>query len=89
MASAPPMPSALVAEKGVTVHAVLTGPVDTDMIRDLDIPKAPPASVAAANFDGVDSGEEEIFPDPMSEAMAQAWHSGSIKAMERQNAAFV
>jgi NAD(P)-dependent dehydrogenase (short-subunit alcohol dehydrogenase family) len=80
---------ALLAGKGVSVHAVLTGPVDTDMIRDLDIPKAPPTSVATAIFDGIDNGEEEIFPDPMSQVMAQAWRSGSVKAMERQNAAFV
>jgi NAD(P)-dependent dehydrogenase (short-subunit alcohol dehydrogenase family) len=33
---------ALLAGRGVRVHAVLTGPVDTDMSRDLDIPKASP-----------------------------------------------
>ena len=47
------------------VHAVLTGPVDTDMSRGLDIPKASPESVARAIFDGVEQGEEEIFPDPV------------------------
>jgi NAD(P)-dependent dehydrogenase (short-subunit alcohol dehydrogenase family) len=40
----------LPAERGVTVHAVLTGPVDTDMTRGLDIPKAAPESVARAIF---------------------------------------
>ena len=34
----------LLAAQGVRVHAVLTGPVDTDMVRDLDIPKASPTS---------------------------------------------
>jgi hypothetical protein len=37
------------------------------MTRDLDIPKASPESVAGAIFDGLENGEEEIFPDPMSE----------------------
>ena len=34
---------ALFAGRGIDVHAVLAGPVDTDMSRDLDIPKASPA----------------------------------------------
>jgi NAD(P)-dependent dehydrogenase (short-subunit alcohol dehydrogenase family) len=37
---------ALLAGRGVRVHAVLTGPVDTDMTRGLDIPKASPESVS-------------------------------------------
>jgi short-subunit dehydrogenase len=78
---------ALLAGRGVTVHAVLTGPVDTDMTRGFDIPKAAPESVAQAILDGVEDGEEEIFPDPMSQAMAEGWRSGVAKAFERQNAA--
>jgi NAD(P)-dependent dehydrogenase (short-subunit alcohol dehydrogenase family) len=80
---------ALLAGRGVRVHAVMTGPVDTDMNRGLDIPKASPESVARAIFDGVENGEEEIFPDPMSETMAQSWRSGAVKAFERQNAALL
>ena len=78
---------ALLAGQGVTVHAVLAGPVGTDMSRDLDAPKASPESVARATFDGVDNGDEEIFPDPMSESMADSWRSGAAKALERQYAA--
>ena len=48
-----------------------------------------PASVARAIFDGVENGEDEIFPDPMSEAMAEGWRSGAGKALERQFAALV
>jgi NAD(P)-dependent dehydrogenase (short-subunit alcohol dehydrogenase family) len=77
---------ALLAGRGVRVHAVLTGPTDTDMVRDLDVPKASPESVARAILDGVERGEEDIFPDPMSEAMADSWRSGAAKALERQNA---
>ena len=80
---------ALLAARGVSVHAVLTGPVDTDMTRGLDIPKASPESVARAIFDGVENGEEEIFPDPMSESMAESWRSGAAKALERQYAALL
>jgi NAD(P)-dependent dehydrogenase (short-subunit alcohol dehydrogenase family) len=80
---------ALLAGRGVSVHAVMTGPVDTDMSRALDIPKASPESVARAIFDGVQNGEEEIFPDAMSASMAQDWRDGAAKALERQYAGLV
>jgi NAD(P)-dependent dehydrogenase (short-subunit alcohol dehydrogenase family) len=77
----------LVAGRGVRVHAVLTGPTDTDMTRGFDIPKAAPESVARAILDGVEDDEEDIFPDPMAQTMAEGWRSGAAKALERQNAA--
>jgi NAD(P)-dependent dehydrogenase (short-subunit alcohol dehydrogenase family) len=80
---------ALLAGRGVRVHAVMTGYVDTDMSRGLDVPKASAGSVARAIFDGVEKGEEEIFPDPMSASLAESWRSGAAKALERQYAALV
>jgi NAD(P)-dependent dehydrogenase (short-subunit alcohol dehydrogenase family) len=80
---------ALLAGQGVSVHAVLAGPVDTDMSRDLDIPKASPESVARAILDGVQNGEEDIFPDPMAQSMAESWRNGAAKALERQFAALL
>ena len=80
---------ALLAGRGVRVHAVLTGPTDTDMTRGFDIPKASPASVARAILDGVDNGEDEIFPDPMSQSMADSWRNGAAKTLERQSTALV
>jgi NAD(P)-dependent dehydrogenase (short-subunit alcohol dehydrogenase family) len=80
---------ALLAGQGVRVHAVLTGPVDTDMTRGFDIPKASAESVARAIFDGVENGEEDIVPDPTSASLADGWRDGVAKAFERQNAAFV
>jgi NAD(P)-dependent dehydrogenase (short-subunit alcohol dehydrogenase family) len=80
---------ALLAGRGVRVHAVLAGPVDTDMSRGFDVPKASPECVARAIFDGVEKGEDDIFPDPMSQTMAESWRSGAVKALERQFAALV
>jgi NAD(P)-dependent dehydrogenase (short-subunit alcohol dehydrogenase family) len=80
---------ALLAGRGVSVHAAMLGPVDTDMTRGLEIPKSSPESVARGIFDGVENGEDEIFPDPMSESMAESWRSGAAKALERENAALV
>jgi NAD(P)-dependent dehydrogenase (short-subunit alcohol dehydrogenase family) len=79
----------LLASQGVRVHAVLTGPVDTDMVRDLDIPKTPAEAVARGILDGVENGDEDIFPDPMSAMLADAWDAGPDKALERQNAALL
>jgi short-subunit dehydrogenase len=75
---------ALVAGRGVRVHAVLPGPVDTDMLRGSGIPKASPESVALAIFDAVGNGEEEIFPDPISARMAAHWDDSAAKLLERQ-----
>ncbi len=80
---------ALLAPRGVRVHAVLTGPTDTDMTRGFDIPKASAESVARAIFDGIDNGEEDIFPDPLSASLAESWRNGPAKAFERQYAALV
>jgi NAD(P)-dependent dehydrogenase (short-subunit alcohol dehydrogenase family) len=79
----------LLASRGVSVRSVLTGPVDTEMTRDLEIPKASPESVARAIFDGVENGDEDIFPDPWSQTLAEDWYGGVSKQFERQNAALV
>jgi NAD(P)-dependent dehydrogenase (short-subunit alcohol dehydrogenase family) len=80
---------ATLAGHGVSVYAALPGPVDTDMAPKIDIPKASPESVARAIFDGVDNGEEEIFPDPTSASVAEGWRQSASKALERQFAGFV
>ena len=79
----------MLAGRGVSVYAVLPGPIDTDMVRDLDVPKTPPADVARGTLDGVERGEEEIFPDPISQSLADGWRAGVAKEFERQNAALV
>ena len=78
---------ALLAGPGVRVYAVLPGPIDTDMVRDLDVPKTSPEDVARGTLDGVERGEEEIFPDPISQSLADGWRAGVAKEFERQNAA--
>jgi NAD(P)-dependent dehydrogenase (short-subunit alcohol dehydrogenase family) len=78
---------ALLAGRGVRVHAVLTGFVDTDMTRSVDLPKASADSVAAAIFDAIEKDEEDIFPDPMAQSVAEGWRNSSAKALERQLAA--
>jgi len=82
---------ALLASRGVTVHIVLPGPVDTDMTRGLDVPygKESPQVVARNIIDGIERGEEEIFPDPLSASLADSWRTGTLKALEREAAMLV
>lgn len=79
----------LLARHGIRVHAVLAGPIDTDMTRELAIPKTAPTLVASAVYDGLQRGDEEIFPDPVSVQFEEAWNNGPLKAFERANAAFL
>ena len=71
----------------IELLAALPGPIDTDMVRALDIPKTPPEDVARATLDAVERGEEEIFPDPMAEQMGALWNK-SHKEYERTFASF-
>jgi NAD(P)-dependent dehydrogenase (short-subunit alcohol dehydrogenase family) len=80
---------ALLAGRGVSVHAVLPGMIDTDMSRGVDMPKSAPESVARGILDGVENGEEDIFPDPVSAFLADSWRSGAAKALERRYATLV
>lgn len=79
----------LLAGRGVNVHAVLVGPTDTEMSRGFEVPKVSPDHAAAAIFDGVEAGDEEIFPHPMQEAAAHSWRTGEVKSLERQFATLV
>ncbi|OLE26968.1 MAG: short-chain dehydrogenase [Catenulispora sp. 13_1_20CM_3_70_7] len=77
---------ALLTPRGIRVHAVLAGPVDTEMSKDFQAAKASPESVAAAIFDGLAAGQEEIFPDAAAQQLTQAWADGASKMLERSYA---
>jgi NAD(P)-dependent dehydrogenase (short-subunit alcohol dehydrogenase family) len=79
----------LLAGRGISVHAVLVGPTDTEMSRGFEVPKVTPEYAAGAIFDGVQAGDEEIFPHPMLDGAAQSWRAGEVKSLERQFATFV
>ncbi|HEX5618222.1 MAG TPA: SDR family NAD(P)-dependent oxidoreductase [Solirubrobacteraceae bacterium] len=80
---------ALLAPRGVSVHAVLAGPMNTEMSRGLVAPKASTESVAQAILAAVHGGEDDIFPDPIAATLADSWRTGAVKEMERQNATLV
>lgn len=69
--------------RGLQVFAVFPGPVDTDMGRDIDIPKTPASEVARGILDGIERGEEDIFPDPMASQIG-AEFAKAPKLLERR-----
>jgi len=78
----------LLAAQGTSVFGVYAGPVDTDMTRGFELPKSSPRDVAFAILDGIEAGQEDIFPDPFAVDFGRQFAS-SPKASERQVAAMV
>ena len=72
----------------MTVYGVYAGPVDTDMSKGFEMEKASPQDVATGILDGVEAGEEDIFPDSWAVAFAEQFNS-SPKDSERQAAAAI
>lgn len=71
------------APRGIEVFGVFPGPIDTDMTRAVDMPKTSPGVTAAAIVAGVAAGQLDIFPDPMSQTVRDAW-SKDPNALTRQ-----
>lgn len=71
------------AAQGTLVVGVYPGPVDTDMAANIDLDKTSPNEVAKTILDGIETGVEDIYPDPASTEM----HGGLLgdpKAVEKQ-----
>ncbi|CAM5563363.1 SDR family NAD(P)-dependent oxidoreductase [Streptomyces abikoensis] len=77
--------------RGIAVHAVFPGPVDTDMFDYVvrhepafgEFPRASAAEVAAAVIDGLEADEEDIFPDAFA-AQVEQERRADLKALERR-----
>jgi NAD(P)-dependent dehydrogenase (short-subunit alcohol dehydrogenase family) len=77
---------ASLSSRKVAVFGVFPGAVDTDMLAGVEMPKTSPVDVAKAIVAGVANGIEDIFPDPMSTSLYDAWRKDH-KAVEKQFAA--
>lgn len=71
---------------GVNVAGVYPGPIDTDMARPFEMAKASPSAAAHAILDGIEAGDEDIFPDATARQLG-ALFMRDPKALERQFAA--
>ena len=70
------------APKGIAVHTVNPGPIDTDMAKDLDMEKATPESAVENILNGLENGEADIFPDDGGRQMFDVW-SNNYRDLEQ------
>lgn len=69
--------------KNIAVHAIFPGPIDTEMSKDITLPKTSPDAAARAIVEGIARGEEDILPDPMAQQIFAQW-TKDPKSIERQ-----
>ncbi|WP_109829437.1 SDR family oxidoreductase [Reichenbachiella versicolor] len=70
------------AKKGVTVHAINPGAIDTDMNKGSEWDMPAPDGVATIILDKVEAGELDIVPDEMGLGMFNAWKESPSKLAE-------
>ncbi|MDW6059083.1 SDR family oxidoreductase [Streptomyces sp. FXJ1.4098] len=68
------------ADQGIRVAGLHVGPMDTDMIREVDGPKTDPDDVARLAVDGIAEGAYEILADDISRQV-QAGLAGGVAAL--------
>ncbi|MEU4519103.1 SDR family oxidoreductase [Amycolatopsis sp. NPDC024027] len=71
------------AGQGTLVTSVHLGAADTDMVKDLDVPKMDPAEVARRTLDGVAAGEAEVVVDEFTQ-LVKASLSKDPREFDRQ-----
>jgi NAD(P)-dependent dehydrogenase (short-subunit alcohol dehydrogenase family) len=79
---------AMLKAQGTQVFGVYPGPIDTRMAEAVPFQKTSPADAARAIVAAIEAGTEDIFPDPMSQAMGAAFFADP-KAVERQTSSMV
>ena len=70
------------APRGIAVHTVNPGPIDTDMAKEIDMDKVTPQHAAAEILRGLEAGEADIFPDPTSTQLFGVWKQ-DYRALEQ------
>jgi NAD(P)-dependent dehydrogenase (short-subunit alcohol dehydrogenase family) len=68
-------------DRGIAVHTVNPGPLDTEMIAKMDMGKTPPEVAARNILSGLAEGQLDIVPDPASQHMFSVW-KGDYLALE-------
>ncbi len=61
------------ATRGITVHTVNPGPIDTDLAAEFPADKSSPKSTAENILAALENGEIDIFPDVGSQQMIEVW----------------
>jgi NAD(P)-dependent dehydrogenase (short-subunit alcohol dehydrogenase family) len=63
-------------EQGTQVVALHAGFIDTDLTRDLEVPKATPADVVRQAYDAIESGAEEVSTDELTRQVKAGLSAG-------------
>ena len=63
------------AAKGISVHTVNPGPIDTDLAKEFPMEKASAADTAENILDGLANNEADIFPDAAGRQMFDVWNN--------------
>jgi len=71
------------AAQGTHVIGVYPGPVDTSMAESFPMDKTDPNHVVRTILTALEAGDEDVYPDPVSDQMHQGILSDP-KAMERE-----
>jgi NAD(P)-dependent dehydrogenase (short-subunit alcohol dehydrogenase family) len=76
------------AKQGTQVVGVFPGPVDTAMAEGVPGDKAEPIAVAKAALQAVETGLEDVYPDPVAQSVFAAI-ADPLKAVEKQFAGWM
>lgn len=76
------------ASDGILVSGVYPGPIDTDMAKGFEMEKDSPENVAKNIISALKNGEEDVFPDVMSQQVG-AGYASNPKAIEKDFGAYV
>ncbi len=61
------------APKGIAVHTVNPGPIDTDMAKDFPADKTSPEITASNILAALENSEADIFPDDFGRNLFEVW----------------
>ena len=70
------------ASKGIAVHTVNPGPIDTELAKEFPTDKASPESTAENILLGLENAEADIFPDEQGQQMFETWKT-DYRKLER------
>ena len=70
------------AKKGIVVHTVNPGAIDTDMNAGSEMDMFSPDETAKVILEKVEAGSLDIVPDPMGQGMLNAWNESPLKLAE-------
>src|SRR5262245_25552550 len=66
-------------DRGITVLAAYPGGIDTDMLAGVQVPKAPPETVAARIIASLADGHTMVFPDDASAGAGSVYRTDPVR----------